>query len=154
MQHHPLVFPGVRNQRLQGDCGAEIVRQSPLISSQIPVHGLLVDTNTGKVEWLVNGYQSLETMGARWNEVVKSAGHAIDALKSLNDFDIGEMKFPETKIGELVTQGENWVSQKVHSLEVPMPGADGASKANPGTPPKIPLPPPVRPRIHLRKEPQ
>src|SRR5438874_60868 len=63
---------------------ADIVRHSPLIGPKIPVHGLLVDTNTGKLDWLVNGYQSLETMAARWNEVAKSAGHTIDALKSLS----------------------------------------------------------------------
>ncbi len=38
----------------------EIARQSPLIGPKIPVHGLLVDIETGKVEWLVNGYQTLE----------------------------------------------------------------------------------------------
>src|SRR6266566_1566580 len=41
---------------------AGIVRQSPLIGSKIPVHGLMVDTDTGKLEWLVNGYQTFETM--------------------------------------------------------------------------------------------
>src|SRR3954469_5903841 len=39
--------------------GVEFVRQSPLIGPKIPVHGLLVDIQTGKLEWLVNGYQSL-----------------------------------------------------------------------------------------------
>src|SRR5207247_11407234 len=37
--------------------GAEIVRQSPLIGAKVPVHGLLIDVQTGKLEWLVNGYQ-------------------------------------------------------------------------------------------------
>ena len=134
----------------------DIVRHSPLIGPKIPVHGLLVDTDTGKLEWLVNGYQTLETMGARWNEVVKSAGHTVDALKSLSDFNIGEMKFPETKIGEVVTKAEDWVSQKVHGLETALPetGAERKPAANPGAPPKIPVPPPIRPRIHLRKGPQ
>src|SRR5215472_6307602 len=34
----------------------EFARQSPVIGRKIPVHGLLVDTETGKLEWLVNGY--------------------------------------------------------------------------------------------------
>ena len=42
----------------------DTVRQSPLIGPKIPVHGLLVDIETGKVEWLVNGYQTLDTMGS------------------------------------------------------------------------------------------
>src|ERR1051325_9657526 len=34
----------------------EIVRSSPLIGPKIPVHGFLVDLETGRLEWLVNGY--------------------------------------------------------------------------------------------------
>src|SRR2546429_2868640 len=60
---------------------ADTVRHSPLIGAKIPVHGLLVDIETGKLEWLVNGYQPLETASSRWTEVVKSAGHTVDALK-------------------------------------------------------------------------
>jgi len=37
----------------------DFVRSSPLIGSKVPVHGLLVDTATGKLEWVVNGYQAL-----------------------------------------------------------------------------------------------
>src|SRR6478609_4280094 len=82
----------------------EIVRASPLIGPKIPVHGLLLDIQTGRLEWLVNGYQQWATMGDKWNDVVKSAGETVDKLKPLADFNIGEMKFPETKIGESVTK--------------------------------------------------
>src|SRR6266700_3529279 len=95
---------------------ADFVRHSPLIGPKIPVHGLLVDIQTGKLEWLVNGYQSLETISSRWHEVVKSAGHTVDALKSLTDFNIGEMKFPETKIVEIVTRGEDWLSENLQQI--------------------------------------
>jgi carbonic anhydrase len=44
--------------------GAEIVRQSPLIGSKVPVHGLLMDIQTGRLEWLVNGYQTLSAADA------------------------------------------------------------------------------------------
>src|ERR1035438_10396268 len=67
----------------------DTVRHSPLIGPKIPVHGLLVDIETGKVEWLVNGYQTLDIMGARLNEAAASAGHTLDAMKSLTDFEIG-----------------------------------------------------------------
>src|SRR5260221_13172938 len=130
---------------------AEIVRHSPLIGPKIPVHGLLVDIATGKLEWLVNGYQILETFSSKWQDVVKSAGQTVDALKSLTDFNIGEKKFPETKIGEIVTLGENWLAEKAKQLgdfssNVPV-------EPKPATPPKIPLPPPLRPRIHLASRP-
>ncbi len=129
---------------------AEIVRQSPLIGPKIPVHGLLVDIATGKLEWLVNGYQVLETFSSKWQDVVKSAGQTVDALKSLTDFNIGEMKFPETKIGEIVTRGEDWLSEQVHQIGTQAPHT-AAKPAPPPTPRPIPLPPPIRPRIHLRR---
>src|SRR6266404_4621217 len=85
---------------------ADIARSSPLLGPKVPVHGLLVDIQTGKLEWLVNGYQALEIAGSRWNEMVRVAGQTVDALKPLADFHIGEMKFPENKIGEIVSQAE------------------------------------------------
>lgn len=129
----------------------ELIRQSPLIGPKIPVHGLLVDIETGKLDWLVNGYQTQGTVAARWNEVVKSAGQTVDALKALTDFNIGEMKFPETKIGEIVTKAGDWLSEKTHALEVTPPAPPPGFEEPPLIPPKIPLPPPVRPRLALRK---
>src|SRR6185503_19350650 len=77
----------------------DIVRNSPIIGPKVPVHGLMVDVQTGKLEWVVNGYQTFATMSDKWNEVVKSGGETLDKLKAITDFKIGEMKFPETKIG-------------------------------------------------------
>jgi hypothetical protein len=112
-------------------------------------------------------------MSDKWNEVVKSAGETVDRLKSLTDFQIGEMKFPETKIGEAVTKAGDWLTQKVGELEVKpettaekKPGAKAVSIAKhvvqfaethwpkageeppsaSGQRPKIPLPPPIRPK--------
>jgi carbonic anhydrase len=96
----------------------EIARNSPLIGATIPVHGLLLDVETGKLEWLVNGYEKWATMSDRWNDVVKSAGETVDKLKSLQDFNIGEMKFPETKIGETVTKATDWLAQKVDDFKI------------------------------------
>jgi len=45
--------------------GVEFVRNSLLIGPTVPVHGLVVDTESGKLEWVVNGYQALEASGAR-----------------------------------------------------------------------------------------
>jgi carbonic anhydrase len=95
----------------------DFVRRSPLIGRQIPVHGVIVDIGTGKLEWLVNGYQTFATMSDKWNEAVKSAGETVDRLKSLTDFQIGEMKFPESKIGEAVTKAGDWLSHRLGELE-------------------------------------
>ena len=101
-------------------CG--IVRGSPIIGVKIPVHGVVVDIATGKLEWLVNGYEIFGTaITDKWNDVVTSAGETVDKLKALADFQIGEMKFPETKIGETVTQAADWLSQKVGELKVEPP---------------------------------
>jgi carbonic anhydrase len=147
----------------------DLVRHSPLIGAKVPVHGLMVDIQTGKLDWLVNGYQTLDTMSSRWNEVVRSAGQTVDALKPLADFKIGEMKFPETKIGEVVTNVENWLSEKFQQLEdkpsttaqsvfqakIVQPAkaklAAELSKAPPPPPPRIPVPPPVKPTMRFRK---
>lgn len=96
----------------------EITRSSPLIGPKIPVHGLLLDIQTGKLEWLVNGYQQWTTMSDKWNDVVRSAGETVDKLKTLTDFNIGEMKFPETKIGETVTKATDWLAHKVEDLQI------------------------------------
>jgi carbonic anhydrase len=133
--------------------GCDIVRHSPLIGPKIPVHGLLVDVGTGSLEWIVNGYQNWETLGDRWNEVAKSAGQTVDALKSLAEFKIGEMKFPETKIGETVTQAGDWLGKKIQSMEIKPPAAappvapPAAPPGPPPLPPRIPLPPAVRSRL-------
>jgi carbonic anhydrase len=155
----------------------DTVRHSPLIGPKIPVHGLVVDIDTGKVEWLVNGYQTLDTMGARMNEVVTSVGHTLEGSKSLADLEIGGIKFPEMKIGETVAMAEDWLSGKVHQLEsTPPPATPIATPATPpkiplqratvdswrrdkerakaAAPPKLPLPQPVRPKLRFQKGPK
>jgi len=134
----------------------DFARRSPLIGPKIPVHGFLVDINTGKLEWLVNGYQNFETMSERWNETVKSAGHTLDMMKSLTDFNIGEMKFPETKIGETVTKAEDWLKKAVEKMEIkptptPPPPTPAQPPPAPAEPPRIPIPPPIRLRMQNRK---
>jgi carbonic anhydrase len=132
-----------------------IVRSSPLIGPKTAVHGLLVDIETGKLEWLVNGYQTLESMGPRWNEVVKSASQSFDALKSLADFKIGDMKFPSTRIGEAVARAGERASEELGKMEIKTPAPPPPPAAPPpAPPPKIPLPPPFRPKIFLRRGPK
>ncbi len=79
--------------------GVDFVRRSPLIGPRIPVHGLLVNTDTGKLEWLVNGYEVLErpasqTVFARTPDL------------AMPEFKIGEMKFPDFEIGAAPSKKE------------------------------------------------
>ncbi|HLX72941.1 MAG TPA: carbonic anhydrase [Verrucomicrobiae bacterium] len=142
---------GSERQNVIKSC--DFARRSPLIGPKIPVHGFLVDINTGKLEWIVNGYQNWESMTERWNEAVKSAGQTIDMAKSLTDFNIGEMKFPETKIGETVTKAEDWLKKSAEKMEIkPAPAAPPPAEVS-AEPPPIPVPPPIiRPRLHVRRE--
>src|SRR5262249_36936156 len=127
----------------------QIVRSSPLIGSKTFVHGLLVDIETGKVDWLVNGYDTIGTAATAWNGVVKSAGETVDALKNFAEFKISELKFQETKIGDMATKIEDGVS-KPSDAAVKAPESSPASPTPP-IPPKIPMPPPLKPRIVLRR---
>jgi carbonic anhydrase len=152
--------------------GVEIARQSPLIGLKVPVHGLLVDIETGAVEWLVNGYQALETMGKTHQP---PAHQAMDALKSLTDFETGSLKLPETKIGEGIAKAGEWLAEKLGQEPAnPPPAAEPAAPANPpklvratyeawrrqkehekaAAPPKIPTPPPLRPTLRFQKKPK
>jgi len=95
----------------------DLARQSPLIGPKVPIHGLLVDITNGKLDWVVNGYESLSashpasisahesspyaTLGSIGS---KSAGHAIGAYQ---DFDMGDMKFPDLKIGDAGLGGKS-----------------------------------------------
>jgi carbonic anhydrase len=105
--------------------GVDFVRRSPVIGPRIPVHGLLVDTETGKLEWIVNGYEVLE------RGVSQTA-----APVAMADFKIGEMKFPDFKIG-----GEE------PKREMPQPQPEQpVVRAQPSTPPVPRLEPKEEPR--------
>jgi carbonic anhydrase len=84
--------------------GVEVVRSSPLIGPRVPVHGLLIDIASGKLEWIVNGYSAVATSAPTPALETKPAETLIGAAASLAGFNLGEMKFPETKIGEAVTK--------------------------------------------------
>ncbi len=122
--------------------GTELVRQSPLIGVKVPVHGLLMDIQSGKLEWLVNGYQTLGAATLSFGEALKQT--AVDAAKQtaaqtvdvvaaqLPEFKLGEMKFPEFKIGETTVDPGNWLSQ-VESVLSPKPEPKPTEAALPMT---------------------
>jgi hypothetical protein len=83
--------------------GVDFVRQSSLIGPKIPVHGVLVDIGTGKLEWVVNGYQ---TLAQTTSAAITSPKIATDqeVMAKLPSFTMGEMNLPETKIGDSATK--------------------------------------------------
>ena len=133
----------------------DIVRNSPLIGPKIPVHGFLVDIETGRLEWIVNGYETWQTR-SKPVEMAKGTGPMTEELGSFAKFNIGEMKFPEMKIGETAAKAGDRGSQKVEKLEMASPGTPEAKEAvaqqvvqyaerHWPKPPRIP--PPIRPKI-------
>jgi len=62
---------------------------------------------------------------------------------------MGEMKFPDTKIGELATGVRNWPPQgsQPGEVKVPEPPPPQAPPPVPPVAPRIPLPPPIRPSV-------
>jgi carbonic anhydrase len=80
----------------------DIIRSSPIVGPKVPVHGLMIDIQNGQLEWLVNGYQTLSSAASAFTTSLKSAMEQAEAtIGELKEFKLGEMKFPETKIGEV-----------------------------------------------------
>jgi carbonic anhydrase len=74
----------------------DFARNSPLIGPKIPVHGLLIDVATGKLDWVVNGYETLNATPPPARTDFSTLG----ALDTFQNFEMGEMKFPDLKIGD------------------------------------------------------
>lgn len=154
--------------------GCDFIRNSPLIGPKIPVHGLLLDIETGRLEWIVNGYETWqrEVPSAKnaFGSLISAATEEIGAAAESGGFNFGEMKFPETKIGETAAKIGGTVSKigrtaakigealeniggpEITSSE-PCTVAMPAPTLPPATvrPPKIPLPPPIRPRTNWKR---
>ena len=133
----------------------DFARTSPLIGPKIPVHGLILDLATGKLDWVVNGYETQITQVQPTMPKLNFA--ALGAVGGFKDFEIGEMKFPEIKIGEVAAKLEASLLAKpiMPSLAEPMPVvaekvAQFAERHWPKPPQLSPLktkaPPPIRPR--------
>lgn len=80
----------------------EFIRESSLIGPKIPVHGLLVDITNGRLESLVNGYQTLERVVSPEPTSLREPLQPMRDLDKIGDFNVAEIKFPEVKIGEAV----------------------------------------------------
>jgi carbonic anhydrase len=80
------------------------IRSSPLIGPLIPVHGLMIDTNSGRLDWVVNGYEAAALSAAKGPVIqMPSIGRPVEESADWGPIKLGEIKFPETKIGELST---------------------------------------------------
>jgi carbonic anhydrase len=161
------LFGSERNNVLKA---CDYVRRSPLIGPAIPVHGLLVDVETGRLDWLLNGYQQQAMHIPAAIGDGKVAAQPIGASNAMTDFKLGEMKFPEMKIGETVAHSGNWLLEQSGPVEVEPPSVPQMSSKIGDCPPQTPgpaplkiasakpalplppkIPPPIRPNMRVRR---
>jgi hypothetical protein len=107
-----------------------------LIGPKIPVHGLMIDTETGP------SAVRLDTI-----DFARSSGTAIGSPGSLGDFQYGEMKFPEMKIGDSSSPATPQPAPVPNVAATPPPIIKPATWPS-LRPAKAPSPPPIRPNIY------
>lgn len=120
--------------------GVDFVRASPLIGPKVPVHGLLIDIQSGRLEWIVNGYEGLNSVASKSGQTFRKAETALDAFGQIGSLAAGEIQFPQTKIGELTTTAQEWLhkAEQVAGVIGQKPGPPSAGRsAEPPPPPKI-----------------
>src|SRR5208283_3769995 len=93
--------------------GVDFVRHSPIIGPKIPVHGLMVDTATGKLDWIVNGYDALDrpSVPAPPPLQMPSIGAAAWELVSRASAELSGLRAAEAKIGETTSRVSQWISE-------------------------------------------
>ncbi len=130
----------------------DFVRSSPIIGPKIPVHGLLVDTESGKLEWVVNGYEALVRPGAKAIAGIQmpDIGGLAGAFAEQAAFKLGEMKFPESKIGEVVAFPGEWASQLKAAVHPVATTPAPVASAPPPIAGPIPVPPRIPDKIRMR----
>ena len=142
------VFANERQNVMQA---VDFARHSPLIGPRMPVHGLMVDIATGDLEWVVNGYEALEhpatlSPGVQMPEIGGVIGNLADRIGT----ELGDLKFPDAKIGEAATEAKQWLSELKTAPAAPAPTASPPPvPAPPPVPRHIPVPPPIR--MHRRR---
>jgi carbonic anhydrase len=121
--------------------GVDLTRHSPLIGPKIPVHGLMVDTATGKLDWIVNGYDALDraSVPVPASLQMPAIGGEAGELLSRASAGLSGLKTAEAKIGEVTSRASQWVSE----MKTAHPSPEAA--------PKSPPPPPAPPPMELRR---
>lgn len=148
--------------------GVEHIRKSPLISAKVPVHGLMVDIESGRLEWLINGYEDMREARSPTSPLAQKIEHIKEEIGEVANFNLGEMKFPDVKIGDLVLDPQKWrseVKEFAQQVKEILPGAGHGPHSKPpppAAPPavhapsaqrpvSIPIPPPIQMVKNLTK---
>lgn len=123
--------------------GVDLIRASPLIGPQVPVHGLLIDIQTGRLEWIANGYAPPPTaLPGNAGEVFAPARQTLDRFEKIGQFAAAELKLPDTKIGAGIATAREWMNHAeafAAAIGSPLPGYSAVAPL----PPRPTEPPPV-----------
>lgn len=96
-----LTFYGLFASERQNVMSAvEFVRASPLIGPRVPVHGLMLDLANGQVNWVVNGYDNLDSIAGKLGNVLREAGSLKEAIGELGEAVSGALSSVSARIGE------------------------------------------------------
>ncbi len=127
----------------------EFVRASPLIGTKTPVHGLMLDLTTGRVECVANGYEVTPIVVAgKAGELFATAQQTLGKLAAIGTAG-QELKLPTAKIGEYVSTAEDWLHKAERvaaavapatapTAPTPPPGVSPSGASAAPTPPKLP----------------
>ena len=93
----------------------ETIRSSPLIGAAVPVHGLLIDVATGRLESVVNGYDvSAPQLPGKVGDLLAKADHTLSTVARIGNMATEDLKLPAGKIGEFAETAHEWL----HKAEV------------------------------------
>lgn len=160
---------GSEPQNVHAAC--EVLRSSPLISPRIPVHGLMVDLETGRLDWLVNGYANRPSVVEASTATLRAAEQVVRDLREWMDFRVGNKALSDLPIGQRLAEAADWLAGKLTTVEQtwtalggspqtrsqPLSAGDPAANKEraPTTPDKArpdpPVPPPLN-RLKPRRE--
>jgi len=115
----------------------DLVRRSPLIGPAIPVHGLIVDIKTGRLTWLVNGYEVLD-VAARSQAALEDQARTLPEPIKPSENKLGDTTMLQTPIGQ--SGPGNWTPRG--EVTTP-PTTQPEITAYKGEPPPIPKAPPL-----------
>lgn len=108
----------------------DFIRSSPLLSPRLPVHGLILNSDNGRLEWVVNGYQLLEQSTTEYRSAIRAPEAVGASLDELAGFKSVGLTLPETKIGDHATQwaGLNLTPQAAAAAAAASPAAASAGE--------------------------
>lgn len=110
--------------------GVTFLRESPVIGTNVPVHGLIVNVETGQLDWVVNGYDTFAAPAAA------SPHRAPMASYSLPSFDLNEKVLPQVQIGSH-TLDPNALIAKLPGGEAVMEKVEAARNLAKAAPPVL-----------------